>query len=162
MSRQTTIQAVLRHFDDATDHPFESLTYAVEGLTEADAFRQPAAYAAEEQEDGWPRPGTIAWQLAHLTHCKRHYTDCLRALDTDEPPAPRPWEPTDSLTELRSRLAAAHAEQRAAIAALTDADLARDATSSMSVAEFISMFTRHDIWHASQIAVARRLLRHES
>ena len=53
----------------------------------------------------------------------------------------------------------AHARQREAIAALTDADLDGRVGSAMNVAEFIAMTVRHDVWHASQIAVARRLYR---
>jgi hypothetical protein len=117
-------------------------------------------YAGEEREDGWPVPGTIAWQIAHVTHCKRHYADCFRSVGKGAIPPVRPWTEVTSLTELLDLLAQAHAEQLAALGALTDAQLDVDIRGGMSVVDFAAMNIRHDAWHASQIAVARRLLRH--
>ena len=155
------VEMLVRQLDDAYRHPFESLTSALEEVTEADAFRVPAAYAAEEPEEGWPAPGTIAWQVAHVTHCKRHYADCLASVGAPERPPVRPWTRAVSLEALRNLLAAAHAEERAALAALRAEDLALPLGGGMTVGEFATMAIRHDAWHASQIAVARRLLRHE-
>ena len=153
--------AYLQQFDDAAGHAYESLADALEGVSEEQAFAQPTAYAHEEAEQGWPLPGSIAWQLAHLIHCKRHYTQHLERVlsGADELPTPTPWTPIDSLTELRVAWQATHDAQRAAMASLQPAHLDTIAGNGMSVREFLSMIIRHDIWHASQIAVARRLVR---
>jgi len=155
------IRTLLRQFDDAFGHSFESLKSALEGVSEADAFRQPSAYAAEERADGWPPPGSIAWQVAHVVDCKRYYADRLRAIGSGEPFVDRPWTPCTGFDELRRSLDAAHAEQREALAAFADDDLDRSAGEGMTAGEFAAMTIRHDTWHASQIAVARRLLAHE-
>ena len=36
------------------------------GVSEDEAFWPAPAYRAEAPEAGWPNPGTIAWQVAHL------------------------------------------------------------------------------------------------
>jgi hypothetical protein len=97
--------------------------------------------------------------VAHIAHCKRHYAEVLTQRDrSGRPPAP-PRPPDLDWASERAELEAAHAAQRAAIAALTDADLEARVGDAMSVVEFVAMVTRHDAWHASQIAVARRLYR---
>jgi uncharacterized damage-inducible protein DinB len=154
------LDGYLHQLDHAWSHAFESVASALDGVTEEEAFWQAPCYAAEEREDGWPPPGTIAWQLAHLAHCKRHYTDCfLQPPGTSERPEVTPWTPCDSLAELRAVLEDVHAGQRAAIAGLGEERLGETAADGTPFREFLSMCIRHDTWHASQIAVARRLYR---
>ncbi len=153
------ITAHLCHFDGVWSHAFESLASALTGLDDADAFRQPSAYAGEPDDAGWPAPGSIAWQVAHLADCKHRYVDYLRNIGGAERPPIREWTPAATFPALRAQLVAEHNEQRAAIAALTPADLASTVGNGMGTAEFIAMATRHDAWHAAQIVVARRLLR---
>ena len=153
------LAAHLRHFDDATSHAFESIAAALDGVTEEEAFHQAPCYDGEEREDGWPAPGTIAWQVAHLAHCKRYYTEILRRVGESERPGVVPWTPVETFAGLRTVLAEAHAAQREAIASFPEASLGEIAGNGMPFREFLSMITRHDTWHASQIAVARRLYR---
>lgn len=159
MAAVRAVDALLLAFDHAWEHRWESLSTALDGVGPEEAGWQSPAYAEVEPEAGWPLPGTIHWQVAHVAHCKRHYADCLlqreRAGRPPEPPfvPGRGWDGT--LAELR----AAHARQREAIAALADAELDTRVGNAMSVAEFVAMTTRHDAWHASQIALARRLYR---
>lgn len=153
------IALLVRQLDLASHDPFESIDSALDGVTEEQAFRIPVGYANEEREDGWPAPGTIAWQIAHVTHCKRHYTDCFRSMGKGAIPPVRPWTEVTSLAELRALLEEAHREQLAALGALTDDQLDAEVRDGTSLAEFATMTIRHDAWHASQIAVARRLLR---
>lgn len=153
------IDAYLNQLDEAWSHPFESMSSALDGVTDDEAFWQAPCYADEEREEGWPPPGTIAWQIAHVAHCKRHYTDYFRRAGETERPPVEPWTPVETLAELRAALVAAHTEQRAAIASLGDAGLDLTAGNDMPFREFLAMCIRHDSWHASQIAVARRLYR---
>ena len=133
---------------------------ALDGVTETEAHRQPPPYQSEPQEEGWPAPGTIAWQVAHLTHCKRHYTQHFgRAGRTDQEPVDsQPWKPIESFKDLLAALREAHLAQRAAIAALEPKHLEEVAGNGMTYREFLAMVIRHDTWHASQIAIARRWL----
>lgn len=150
---------LLLAFDHAWGHRWESLSEVLKGLTPEEAAWQAPAYAGAEHEAGWPRPGTIHWQVAHVAHCKRHYTEFLTQRDrSGRPPAP-PRPPDLDWAAERAGLEAAHAAQRIAIAGLSDADLGAQVGNAMSVAEFVAMCTRHDVWHAAQIAVARRLYR---
>lgn len=153
------LDAYLHQFDQARSHSFESLDSALAGVTEDEAFWQAPCYAADEREDGWPPPGSIAWQVAHLAHCKRHYAAYFRRAGETERPPVTPWTPCATLAELLAALDAAHVEQRAAIASLGEDGLDLSAGNDMSFREFLSMCVRHDTWHASQIAVARRLYR---
>lgn len=154
------LQVILQAFDDAWDHPYESLASALEGVTEEEAFWQAPAYADQEPEEGWPPPGTIAWQVAHLSHCKRHYRDILQHGDPSSRPEVRSWKPQPGFEALLNRLQEAHAAQRMVILGLTDDQLdAVPAQEVMPTRRFLAMCTRHDAWHAAQIAVARRLYR---
>ena len=155
----TELDTHLRHFDDGWSHRFESLTAVLQDLTDEEAFWQHPAYAGESPEEGWPPPGSVAWQVAHVAHCKRHYTDiCLHA-ESEERPEVRPWTPCRTVAELLEVLGAAHREQREAIAGLGEDRLDLDAGNGMPYREFLAMCIRHDAWHAGQMAVARRLYR---
>jgi uncharacterized damage-inducible protein DinB len=149
----------LRHLDDAWSHRWEGLREALAGMTEEEASWQAPCYAAEPREEGWPPPGTIAWQIAHVAHCKRYYAAMLHRLGATERPPEVPWSPPATLAGLLGALEAAHGAERDAVAALTDADLPRRAPNGMTASEFVAMCVRHATWHAAQIAVARRLFR---
>ena len=150
--------AYLQQLDDTWGHAYESLVSILEGVDEPEAYWQAPCYAAEAAEDGWPAPGTIAWQVAHLAHCKRYYTLVYPALDVPSPAVPA-RRPLASYADERAALDAAHAAQREAIAQVDDANLERKAGDNMPLGEFIAMTARHDAWHAGQIAVVRRLYR---
>ena len=70
------VDVLLRAFDDACSHPWESLAGATRGLEAEEAAWQPPAYVAEEEDPGLGRPGTIvclgnrqpgeaAWWVGH-------------------------------------------------------------------------------------------------
>ena len=153
------VEAFLLHFDHAWDHRWESLTQVLVGVDEVEAAWQALGYADVEREAGWPSPGTVHGQVAHIAHCKRYYALMISQRDhSGRPPAP-PRTPDLTYAQEVAELQAAHAAQRAALATLTDADLDGRVGNAMGVAEFVAMCTRHDAWHAAQIAVARRLYR---
>jgi len=146
----------------AWDHRWESLSSALRGVEGPEAEWQADCYAAEEREDGWPPPGSIRWQVAHVTHCKRYYARLLASRGKPEKPVPAPREaPGDFAGELAT-LDAAHREQLAEAGRVTDAELDLRLPNGMTVREFLAHQARHDVWHASQIAVARRLYRTSS
>ena len=151
------VETYLRTLDDAWEHKWESLTAALDGVDAEMAAHQAPCYSAEEREKGWPAPGTIHWQVAHVAHCKRHYTDFIRSPgSTERPPDPERPQDLDFEAEL-ANLREVHAAQREAIAALSEDDLKLPVGNGMPLEEFLAMAIRHDTWHASQIVVARRL-----
>ena len=78
----------------------------VDGVTEEEAAWQAACYAADDREEGWPAPGTVAWQAAHVAHCKRYYTRILERVGEADPPEAEPWTPLATYAEIRAALAA--------------------------------------------------------
>jgi uncharacterized damage-inducible protein DinB len=153
------VDAFLLSLDHAWTHRWESLANVLDGIHPDEAGWQAPTYGDAEHEAGWPPPGSIHWQVAHIAHCKRSYTEYILQRDRPgRPPAP-PRLPDRTWDQEVVALKHAHARQRDAIASLTDADLETRVGNAMTVAEFLAMIIRHDIWHASQIAVARRLYR---
>jgi len=155
----SAIETLLRGLDDAWAHKWESLTGTLAGVAEEEAAWQAPCYAAEEPEAGWPLPGTTLWQVAHLAHCKRYYAAVVRSRGREKRPEPAPRAPLTSLGEERAALEAAHREERAAIQACRDDEMGTSVGGGMTLGEFLAMAIRHDTWHASQIAIARRLWR---
>ena len=153
------VETLLRAYDAAWSHEWESLRSALDGIAVRDATWQHASYRDVEQEAGWPPPGSVHWHVAHTTHCKRHYADVVRARREPAMPEPRPWEAGTDFEDSLVALSRAHLELRQAIHALPDEDLSLELPRGMTVESFVHMLTRHDVWHASQITVARRLAR---
>jgi len=77
----------------------------------------------------------------------------------EQRPETPPYRPVASFADEVAGLKGAHAEQRDAIAALHDEHLTMKVGNGMPMGEFLAMATRHDTWHAAQIAVARRMYR---
>ena len=153
------LRAYLQAFDDAWAHAWESLESALDGVSEDVARYQHPAYAQEAREEGWPAPGSIAWQVAHVTHCKRHYTELIRGVGQPGEPEVEAWTAISSFSGLLDALKAAHEAQRAAIQDLDEEHLDLRVREGVALREFLAMCIRHDTWHAAQIAVARRLAR---
>ena len=146
------IEVVLLQFDGAWSHDWESLRSALEGLSEEEANWQAPCYRSETAAGGWPLPGSVRWQVAHVAHYKREYAARLGS-DPEAGSPDLPHRPSMSFAEDLAELHAAHAAQRTAIERLDPGAL------TPAVAEFLSNTIRHDSWHAGQIAIARRLYR---
>jgi len=143
----TVVESILVHLDNAWNHDWDSLQTVLAGLTDAEASWQAPSYAEEGAE-----AGTIRWQIAHIADCKRAYTARIQgdiAARTPDVPVPASADLAGDLEELRN----AHEAQREAIAGMTD-----DQMTPVAV-DFLANTIRHDIWHAGQIAIARRLWR---
>src|SRR5436190_442047 len=78
-------------------------------------------------------------------------------LNLDAPPTPPPG--VADLPQLIHRLEGARRSLRTEIERLSDADLDAPCVREMSVAKFLRMVVRHEVWHAGQVAVIRRLYR---
>lgn len=158
MPEPTAIDALLSQIDDAWAHKWESMASALRGVSEEEARWQAPCYAKEEQEEGWPLPGTILWQVAHVAACKDYYTRCIRLRPSKEIPE-RDWSPDPALAPLRERMDGIQRRFRAAVAEASPGDLRVTVRGERPLLEFVQMAVRHDVWHASQIAVVRRLFR---
>lgn len=154
-----SIASFLFQLDQAMAHRWESMSGALEGVSEEEGSWQAPCYATEPPEEGWPLPGTIRWQVAHVAHCERYYTTLVRTRGATSAPAHPVHRATSSLAEDRAELSSAHVELRAAISACRDSELAVVVGTKMPLGEFVAMAIRHVTWHAGQIALARRLFR---
>jgi len=153
------VALLLQAFDDMWSHECESLRSVLRGVALEESSWQDAAYATETLVQGLPNPGTICWQIAHLEHCARHYTEILRGRPVvHEPLTPPPGIP--ELSELIYRLQRARRLLREQIERLSDIDLEGACARGMNVSEFLRVAARHEAWHAGQVAVIRRLYRH--
>src|SRR5215467_16068068 len=100
------VLCLLRMFDDTWSHQCESLRSVLEGVTSEESSWQSPAYMAEPLVEGLPAPGTIRWQVAHLEHCARHYSEILRKRPIAVEPTTAPPGMTE-LPELIERLESA-------------------------------------------------------
>jgi DinB superfamily len=149
---------LLQMFDDNWSHKCESLHSVLHDVTSEESLWRDPAYASEPRIAGLPEPGTIRWQVAHLEHCARHYTQILRDRPVVHEP-PTPPLGTADLPELIHRLEEARRLLREEIERLSEVDLDSPCARGMSVAEFVRMAIRHEAWHAGQLVILRRLYR---
>jgi uncharacterized damage-inducible protein DinB len=147
-------QALLAAFDDALHYKWESLSAALDGVTEKNAVMPDPGYFDEPSRPNYPPAGTIMWQLYHLTWCYCHYTK--RILSRPESTEVDPPQSSDSFEDARELMLRTRESLREAIDSLSESDLFEPIAEAQSVAEYIRMITRHDAWHAAQIVMTRR------
>ena len=158
MSSMTRKDELLAAYDDACSYSWESLESVLNGIGDEEAaFRHPI-YSDTETEEHHPPSGTILWHLVHLADCYGWYKAVIEA---------RPVRPEDTvgpeaytLREAKENLLTWRAALRETIVNVPDDQLDEPIHSGKTVASLTRMSIRHDAWHASQIAVARRLYRH--
>ena len=155
MSQITRKDELLAAFDDAWDHKWESVSYALNGVRDDEASYQHSAYSDVPPDEGYPPAGTILWHLVHLAHCYVNYTERIkqRPSELQELSPPK----YDSLSNAIENLKVARSAFRETIASLSDEQLDDLLYYGKPVIDLARSTIRHDVWHASQIAVARRL-----
>ena len=158
MSR-AVVETLLMALEHAWDHTWEALVGVLAGVEENEAAWSAPAYDDVERRGGAPKPGSIHWHVNHLAGCKLYYISRLaNILDPGSPPRENDLlEPEATYAEERARLESILKDEVNQIASLEDDDLERPVSAEKSLTEFIVATTRHDTWHAGQIAVARRL-----
>ena len=153
------IDVLLLQFDHNWKHAWESVQHALKTVTAAEVAFQAPCYAKVTSESDFPPPGTILWQIHHMLWCNQHYANVLRLRPRKEIADP-PKPPMMTLDQAVAALYESHCTLRAEVATLKEAELDSPCNSTgESVAEFVSACLRHEVWHASQIAVVRRLFR---
>jgi hypothetical protein len=78
----SAIDQLLQLFDDGWSHKDESVKAVLNDVIPEETQWQHPAYSARDQMLGMPAAGTILWQVAHLEHSARHYTQILRDMLT--------------------------------------------------------------------------------
>jgi hypothetical protein len=153
----TRKEEMLAAYDDAWSWRWESLTAALNGISEEEAAYQHPIYSDVEREVGHPPSGSILWHVVHLAHCYRYYVSTIER----RPEAPEAFPPPEAhlLAEAISNLKQYRVELRNAIASVKEEELDDAVSDYKTVAQLARMTVRHDAWHASQIVVARRLYR---
>lgn len=151
----TQKEELLAAFDDVWSHRWESFETTIKDVSAEESLYQDPIYASEIQEAGDPPPGTIIWQAAHLAHCYKDYEERIRI----RPEKPKNVEPppVETLEEGITQIRFYRNKLRDVIASLPDEALEEKVSNGDTVARFVRMITRHDAWHTSQIAIARRL-----
>jgi hypothetical protein len=152
----TQKQEILAAFDEVFSHKWESLGSALDGVTQEEAQYQHPIYENAQSTPGLLN-GSILWHVSHLEVCYRHYALGIRL--RPEPPPKTEYVVRAELIPLHSLMIASRAELRTAIAEVDDNAFDDVVWHGDPLAQFIRMITRHDAWHAAQIAVARRLYR---
>lgn len=154
----TEKQTLLAAFDDAWSHKWESFESVTKDLAEDEVQYQHPVYASTEQEDGWPKPGTVLWHLVHMEYWYRYYIDTLERPMEQNAPLPDP-QSAETLEEAMSKLIATRKTLRTRISDLPDPGLDISLRGRIRAGEFIRMVIRHDTYHTAQIGIARRLYR---
>lgn len=154
------IELLLHQFDNNLKHPWESLESLLKNVTADEASWQAPCYAQEELQQNGPPPGTILWQLNHLSGCNRHYVEVLRNRPEKDFPEAAPGSPLTTFSAALEELRASHAALRAEVSKVKAGEL-KDACGhgSRNVADFIAGCLRHEIWHAGSMVLIRRLYR---
>lgn len=157
------IESLLFQFDANLGHPWEALESVLKGVTDEEARWLAPCYAGEETEEDGSQPGTIFWHMDHISGCNRLYAAVLQQRPAAEVEEPRPLPPSATFAHALEALRASHAALRAEVAKLKEPDLQGPCGHGCrNVAEFLAACLRHEIWHAAQIALVRRLYRTRS
>lgn len=149
--------ALVQALNDAWTHKYESLEPLLENLTEEMASYQHAVYADSPREEPWPAHGSIKWHLAHMAYWSEYYLAQLQQWGEPRQTTPPEFE-SHALPYLLDRMRNAHQAVVEHVQSLSD-DQLDSLTGSTTLQTYILMCARHDTWHASQIAVAKRLYR---
>lgn len=149
---------LLTQLENAWSHKWESVQRALADVGEAQADWQPPCYVGEAREEGWPAPGSIRWQVAHMAVCMRHYNQMI--LLKPEKPAVADYRARKAFLEDVHALRTAHEALSATVSGLGEDELDETVSNGQTVAEFLGHCIAHLTWHSAQIMVARRMWNH--
>jgi hypothetical protein len=118
----------------------------------------PGFIADVDPRPGEPPPGCILWYGNHILACKEGYLVAVRTSNNTSESIHRPLpgiaEVIDGLNDVTERF----------LATLRDMDdefLSRNVSgTTMTVASYLNMAVRHEIWHAGQVALLKRLYKY--
>ena len=153
-----TVDLILKLYDDTWSHAWESINAALHEITEEEAAWQDPAYRDEEQQPGFPPPGSVLWHLSHIEYWTRSNLEILRKRPIESYPKVEPSSAT-TLSELIAAMNQTRDDVHDEIAKLTPEDLETICLRDRTLAETIGIAIRHQSWHAGEIAMARRLYR---
>jgi hypothetical protein len=139
---------------DSWDHPWEGFRSSYRGCSQAEAEWVAHCYESEEIEIGWPITGSILWHLNHVGACKAAYTwDLLHPVEVDNKST---WKVIFDIVDLETALN--HTNESFVLAAKEFSYNGKImGKGGHEFSEYIGICLRHEIWHAGQMALIRRL-----
>ena len=154
-----SVDLLLDQFDAAWEHKWESILAALDQTTEGEALWQPPGYDAEDVNKGSPGNGSVLWQIAHIAASKRGYLEFIKDGNSRRVAHSSHISKCSFAAEMEY-LKKTHAELRDTLSHLTDTDLDEEVSwceETLPLYQYVNMIIRHDLWHAGQIRVVRRL-----
>lgn len=139
---------------DAWSHPWEGFRSSYLTCTQAELEWVAREYAGEPPEPGWPTPGSIAALLNHVGACKQAYAWDIR--NPSRADGNTLWEPRSQKDALSQALEAVHADFVDACAAADPGTMILG-KGGHTLAQYLGIAIRHELWHGGQIALLRRL-----
>ena len=141
---------------DSWVHPWEGFKSSYNGCTQNEIDWVHNAYEGENVEVGWPSPGSISWIMNHVGACKQAYAADIA--QPDDPDINIVWVAKREISELVRELEEIN---------ITFWNSCRKANPNVfikgkggqTLAQYIGMALRHEIRHAGQNALIRRLYR---
>lgn len=139
---------------DSWSHPWEGFKSCFQNCSQEEIEWVDASYQSCEQEPGWPKTGSISWHLNHVGACKQSYIADIKNPNEDN--LETNWEVVRDLFALEVVLDSINKEF---IEACEKADpkTAIKGKGGQTLSQYIGIAIRHEIWHAGQIALIRRL-----
>ncbi len=161
-----TVDLLLLQMDQLWDNDWETLIPTLKGVSDEEASWVAPCYLADPGEviAGQPPTASIWWHLHHLSCCKLGYMaqadEALRgSMGRGQAELP---VAADNYAEELKRLIEIRNQERAQVAGMSESDLDLPMENGRVIAGFITTTMRHDVWHAAQIALVRRLWRTRS
>lgn len=140
--------------EDSWSHPWEGFRSSYLTCTQPELGWVAEEYAGEPTAAGWPAVGSICERLNHVGACKQAYAwDIRNPTRTDGATA---WTVHHSRVELMQALDSIHADFVAACRS-ADHHAMILGKGGHTFPQYLGIAIRHEIWHAGQIALLRRL-----
>lgn len=139
---------------DSWSHPWEGFRTAYAHCSQDGLDWVSSLYDGEPDEPDWPRRGTISWNLNHVGACKEEYTWDIRHPTCADNPCQ--WRVHRNRTSLFEALERVH-EDFLEACRLADPAVAIAGKGGQTLAAYVGIAVRHEIWHAGQIAMLHRM-----
>lgn len=139
---------------DSWFHPWEGFNSSFESCSQKEIEWVSQFYEKETTTPNWPKNGTISWILNHVGAYKQTYIyDILHPDSSNNEPE---WIVHRDLQSLKTALNKISIEFSNACL-LADPEIFIHGKGGHNLAQYIGIALRHEIWHAGQIALIRRM-----
>lgn len=140
--------------NDSWNHPWEGFMTCFIGCSQDEIDWVDESYQDCEQEIGWPKTGSISWHLNHVAACKNAYTADIKNPNQENNESN--WAVISKIELFNAALKICNDNfVNACLSANPEVKI--QGKGGMTLVSYIGVATRHEIWHAGQIALLRRL-----